>query len=66
MTKIDSADKNPKIVKKPGSPFSSDPYNNRAGGKGGNRNVVIGGSAAPKMKPTNVKSKFKGGSGGDR
>jgi hypothetical protein len=61
----DSNDKKPGTFKKPSSPFSSDPHNNR-GGKGGGHNKsgpVNKGSS--KGKSVNV-PKFKGGSGGDR
>lgn len=63
-TSTKSDDKKPFIPKKPTSPFSGDPHNNR-GGKGGNRGNVAAGGSAPKMKSISV-PKFKGGSGGDR
>jgi hypothetical protein len=63
MSKTTSSDKKPAVFKKPASPFSNDPHNNR-GGKGGNRAASVGGSTK-KMKSISV-PKFKGGSGGDR
>jgi hypothetical protein len=58
-----SDDKKPVVFKKPGSPFSNDPYNNRSG-KGGHHSGPVGGTSQ-KMKSI-VPQVKKGGSGGDR
>jgi hypothetical protein len=50
------------FVKKPSSPFNTDPHNNRNGRSGAGGSAVSGNQ---KIKSINV-PKFKGGSGGDR
>jgi len=56
-------DQKPAIIKKPSSPFSNDPHNNR-GGKAGNK-AEFTKNGGPKMKSISV-PKFRVGSGGDK
>ncbi|MFT5703714.1 MAG: hypothetical protein ACJAZX_001143 [Rickettsiales bacterium] len=51
--------------KKPASPFSADPHNNR-GGKGGNKFNQKSLSGGGSNKSSVSIKKFKGGTGGDK
>ncbi|MFT6077279.1 MAG: hypothetical protein ACJAW3_001400 [Lentimonas sp.] len=65
MTVIsDSDEKKPAFIKKPASPFASDPHNKRNGKKGSKSSA--GGSSNNKLKSSANLAKFKGSSGGDR